>query len=506
MKKIALLPFVGLVSCTVAKVDKPNVIIILADDLGCGDISCLGSTLLSTPNFDRLAESGLNMMDAHCTAPTSTPSRYSLMTGLYPWRNAEAEILPGDANLLITTIQPTLPKMMREAGYATAAIGKWHLGMGQGKIDWNKHIYPCANDIGFDYSFLIAATVDRVPTVYVENGDVAGLDPENDPLYVNYEQNFPGEPDYMNNPELIKMKSSQGHNFAILNGIGRIGYQTGGKSAYWKDEDMAEEFLGRVKKYIDENADRPFFLYYGLHQPHVPRTPNPEFAGKSGLGVRGDAVLEADWCVGELLDHLEKKGLLENTIIIFSSDNGPVLDDGYADEAAEKWGDVSPTLPYRGGKYSLYDGGTHIPFFISWKGHIAPNSKSDALVSQMDLFASLAGLVGAEVPAGLDSENHLDAFLGKDPVGREELVLGSNNRLSYRRGKMHYKPAYPGPAVDDTNTETGSAPYDCLFDTSKDIFETTNLAAEMPELVKEMARRRAAILASPCGKIHLVEN
>ena len=491
MKKYCLLPFIAAAAaCSNADMERPNVIIVLADDLGCGDVSALGSSVLNTPNLDRMCREGLNLTDAHSTAPTSTPSRYSLMTGQYPWRNRKAEVLAGDANLLIRRGQPTLAKMMQDAGYETAAIGKWHLGLGEGDIDWNKEISPNPNDIGFDYSYIIAATVDRVPTVYVENGTVPGLDPA-DPLYVDYKNNFPGEPTALTNPELVKMKWSHGHNCSIVNGIPRIGYQKGGKAAYWNDENMAEVFLEKVKGFINDNKDRPFFLYYGLHEPHVPRTPHPDFAGKSGMGPRGDVVLEADWCVGELLDYLDETGLSENTIVIFSSDNGPVLDDGYVDEAAEKWGEhgVTPALPYRGGKYSLYDGGTHIPLFVRWKGHIKPGSVSDALVCQMDIYASLAALLGQEMPEGLDSRNTLEAFLGQSDTGRESLILGSNGRLSYRLGAWHLIPPYKGKKVNQTNTETGNSDEWTLYNQTDDIHEDNNLAEEYPEKVADMRER-----------------
>lgn len=494
MKKYYLLPLAATAAAAVSgcggqeKERQPNVIIILADDLGCGDVSCLGSTVLNTPGLDRMCREGLNLTNAHSAAPTSTPSRYSLMTGQYPWRNRDAEILAGDANLLIREDQPTIARMMRDAGYETAVIGKWHLGLGKGKIDWNREITPNPNSIGFDYSYIIAATVDRVPTVYVENGIVPGLE-EDDPLMVSYTENFPGEPTALTNPELMTMRWSDGHNCSVVNGIPRIGYQKGGKNAYWDDETMADVFLDKVKEFIGKNTGRPFFLYYGLHEPHVPRTPHPRFAGTSGMGPRGDAVVEADWCVNELLDYLDETGLSENTIVIFSSDNGPVLDDGYADGAAEKWGDLTPALPYRGGKYSLYDGGTHVPFFVRWTGHIKPGTVSDALVCQMDLYASLAALVGEKLPGGLDSRNTLDTFLGKSDEGREDLVLGSNERLSYRSGNWHLIPPYDGPERNTPNIELGNSRTWSLYDLASDIHEDINLAEEYPDIVSRMKDR-----------------
>ncbi|WP_410522284.1 sulfatase-like hydrolase/transferase, partial [Muribaculum intestinale] len=235
---------------------KPNVIVVLADDLGFGDVSAYGSKTISTPNIDRLARGGVCFNNAYATSATSTPSRYALMTGMYPWKNPDAKILPGDAPLIIREDEFTLPKMMREAGYATGAIGKWHLGMGKGKINWNKTVKPGANQIGFDYSCLIAATNDRVPTVYIENGDVVGLD-KNDPIEVDYEKNFPGEPTAIDNPEMLRMKWHHGHNNSIVNGIPRIGFMKGGTAARWRDEDMADYFVGKVKDYITAHADAP---------------------------------------------------------------------------------------------------------------------------------------------------------------------------------------------------------------------------------------------------------
>lgn len=344
-----LLPAICFVRCASETAEKPNVIVILADDLGFGDVSAYGSATIHTPHIDKLANEGVCFTNGYATSATSTPSRYALMTGMYPWKNKDAKILPGDAPLIIDEHQFTLPKMMQSAGYTTGAIGKWHLGMGNGNVNWNEVVKPGAKEIGFDYSCLIAATNDRVPTVYVEDGKVVGLDPD-DPIEVSYEKNFEGEPTALSNPELLKMEWAHGHNNSIVNGIPRIGYMKGGKAARWVDEDMADYFVGKVKDFVSGHKDEPFFLYYGLHQPHVPRAPHSRFAGTTTMGPRGDAIIEADWCVGELIAHLEKEGLLENTMIIFSSDNGPVLNDGYKDGAAEKVGEHKPAGGLRGGK------------------------------------------------------------------------------------------------------------------------------------------------------------
>lgn len=465
----------------------PNVIVILADDLGYGDMGAYGATGLSTPNLDMLANNGVRFTDGHATSATSTPSRYALFTGAYPWKNPRAKILAGDAPLLIGTDQFTMPKMFRAAGYKTAAIGKWHLGMGDGKPDWNKPVVPGANDIGFDYSFLIAATVDRVPTVYVEDCKVVGLDP-NDPLEVSYTQNFGTQPTAITNPELMTtLKWAHGHNNTVHNGIPRIGYMKGGNAARWVDEDMADCFVDKVKDYIEENKNEPFFLYYGLHQPHVPRTPHSRFVGATTQGPRGDAIVEADWCVGELIAKLEKEGILENTIIFFSSDNGAVLNDGYIDGAAELLGDHKPNGPFRGGKYSLFEGGTRVPFFIYWKGHIQPRV-SDALISQLDLLASFAEIIDQPVPGGLDTENHLDLFMGKPGEGREDFIVEATGRMAFRKGGYALVPPFTGEERNETGNELGIVKDFTLYDLKSDPTQMKDVTKAKPELLEQMKK------------------
>lgn len=490
MKKyLTLLPAcAALVACN----DKPtsampNVIIILADDLGLGDVSAYGATTIHTPNIDSLAHGGICFTNGYATSATSTPSRYALMTGMYPWKNKEAKILPGDAPLLIGEKQYTLPKYMQRAGYRTAAIGKWHLGMGRGNVDWNKTVKPGANEIGFDYSCLIAATNDRVPTVYVENGTVVGLDPD-DPIAVSYEKNFPGEPTALTHPELQKMEWAHGHNNSVINGIPRIGYMRGGENARWKDEAMADYFVGKVKSFLNESKDEPFFLYYGLHQPHVPRAPHARFAGATSMGPRGDAILEADWCVGELIKELKVLGLLENTLIIFSSDNGPVLNDGYKDRAAELIGNHQPCDGLRGGKYSLYDGGTHVPFLVYWKGKIQ-SDVSPALVCQLDIFASLAGLVGNPFEGELDSQNLLPALLGKSNEGRHELVVEANGKMAFRMEEWAMIPPYKGPKQNLTGNELGNAENFSLYNLTTDQGQNLDLASVHVEELERLKKR-----------------
>jgi arylsulfatase A-like enzyme len=465
---------------------KPNIVIIYLDDLGYGDISCYGGKGLETPNIDLLAKGGVRFTNGYATSATCTPSRYGLLTGVYPWRNKDAKILPGTAPLLIGTEQQTLPKVLRSAGYQTAVVGKWHLGMGTGVVDWNKKITPGANEVGFDYSCVIAATQDRVPTVFIENGRVVGLNP-NDPIQVDYDTNFEGEPTGKLNPEMLRMKWHHGHNSSIVNGVPRIGYVKGGKSANWVDEDMADYFLVKAQNYVKEHKSKPFFLFYAMHQPHVPRTPHPRFVGKSGLGPRGDVILEADWCIGEFIKTLEKEGVLENTLIVFSSDNGAVLNDGYYDDAVEKLGNHKPNGPLRGGKYSLYEAGCRVPFFTYWKGIIQPQV-SDALVCQIDLISSIANLVGADVKS-TDSQNLLDVFMGKSKIGRENLVLEANTKTAFRKGDWLMIPPYPGDAVlEEVNIEVGNSDTYQLYNLKDDIGQKNNLAKKQPKLMSKMMK------------------
>jgi arylsulfatase A-like enzyme len=477
----------------------PNIIFIYADDLGYGDLSAYGATEIATPNFDNLATNGIKFTNGYATSATCSPSRYALLTGTYPWRNKNAKILPGTAPLLIDTAQVTLPKILKKQGYHTGIVGKWHLGLGTGNVDWNTHISPGPNEVGFDYSYIMAATQDRVPTVYIKDGYVDNLDP-NDPIQVNYDENFEGEPTGTKNPELLKFKGDLQHSNAIANGVSRIGFMKGGESARWIDENMADQFLARAKAYVKNHKEGPFFLYYALQQPHVPRTPNARFVGTSGMGPRGDVILEADWCVGEFIKTLEQEGLLENTLIIVSSDNGPVLDDGYEDQAIEKLGDHTPSGELRGGKYSLFEAGTRVPFIAYWKGEIKPGV-SDAVISQVDLLSSLSQLAGSDVSTK-DSENMLDVLLGKSNQGRENLIIEATSRTAFRQGDWVMIPPYTGPKVLITKgIETGNLGQFQLYNLKEDPHQNQNLAKSNTDKLNEMIQNFETIRGKGYGTI-----
>ena len=484
-------------------VSQPNIVIIYADDLGYGDVGAYGATEIETPNIDRLASGGLRFSNGYSSSATCSPSRFALLTGTYPWRNKNAKILPGTAPLIIDTAQLTLAKMLKAKGYQTGVVGKWHLGLGDGHVDWNQRISPGPNEVGFEDAYIMAATQDRVPTVYIKNGHVVGLDPK-DPIEISYQENFPGEPTGKKNPEMLKLKWHHGHNNSIVKGIPRIGFMKGGESAKWVDENMADTFLLKAQNYIIEHKENPFFLYYALQQPHVPRTPHERFVGSTDLGPRGDVIAEADWCIGELISTLEDEGILENTLIILSSDNGPVLNDGYYDDADTKNGSHTPWGPLRGGKYSLFEAGTRVPFITYWKENIEPGV-SDAVISQVDILSSLAALVGSE-SRGQDSEEMLDVLMGKSDQGREELILEATSRTTLRKGNWILIPPYEGPAENtQVKIELGNADVYQLYNLEEDLAEQNNLAESNPEKLEEMIATFKEIRGSGSNDIQQLE-
>ena len=479
---------------------RPNVIYLISDDLGIGDLSCYGATKVHTPNLDRLAAQGLQFTNAYATSATSTPSRFGLLTGMYPWRQENTGIAPGNSELIIDTACVTLADIFRSAGYATGAVGKWHLGLGpKGGTDFNTEIHPNTQDLGFDYEYIIPATVDRVPCVFVENGRVDGLDP-NDPITVSYDHKVGDWPTGEENPELVKLKPSQGHNNTIINGIPRIGWMTGGKAALWDDEKIADHITDKAKQFIIRNQDRPFFLYMGTQDVHVPRIPHPRFAGKSGLGTRGDVILQLDWTVGAIMHTLDSLGIADNTLLVFCSDNGPVIDDGYQDQARELLNGHTPMKHYRGGKYSIYEAGTRIPFLVSWPEVIKPG-KQQAPFSMIDVYASLADLLGVEIPAGSapDSRNQLPAFLGTDTIGRAHIVQQNlDNTLALIEGQWKYIEPSDKPALEKwTGTELGNNPKPQLYDLCTDPSEKNNVAAQHPEVVKRLSALLEKVKAQP---------
>jgi len=475
---------------------KPNIVVILADDLGYGDVGCYGATKIPTPNIDRLSQQGLRFTDAHTTSATCTPSRYALLTGEYPWRKKGTGILPGDAAMIIEPGRTTVPSILQKSGYRTGVVGKWHLGLGASSVDWNGEIKPGPREAGFDYNFIMTATGDHMPCVFIENQHVVGLDPA-DPIQVSYGKPIGHEPTGREHPELLKMGLTAGHDGTIINGISRIGFMSGGRAARWKDEDMADTFTQQAVKFIEGSTNQTFFLYFAAHDPHVPRVPHPRFVGKSGCGVRGDVIVQFDWCVGEVLASLDRLNLASNTLVILTSDNGPVLDDGYADDAVKDLNGHTPAGPLRGGKYSAYEGGTRVPFIVRWLGRVEPGV-SEALVSQVDLAASFAALTGQSLAAGdaPDSCNVLPALLGVSKVGRDQLVEhDGGNQLALRSGQSKFMEQ--GRRVSNPARAT-------LYDLSGDLGESNDLSTSnsvtIERLSSELKSLREAPPAASCSQ------
>ncbi len=474
---------------------RPNVVMIYADDLGFGDLECYGAIGVKTPNVNNLADNGLCFTNAHAVASTSTPSRYSLLTGEYPWRKNGTDVAAGDAAMIISPDQYTVADVFKDAGYTTAAFGKWHLGLGAqtGKQDWNAPITPALADIGFDYSYIMAATADRVPCVFIENGSVANYDPSA-PIYVNYNKNFEGEPTGAANPELLyNLRHSHGHDMSIINGIGRIGYMKGGGKALWKDENIADSITVHAVDFIKENSNKPFFMYFATNDVHVPRFPHPRFRGQSCMGLRGDAIVQFDWSVGEIVKALEELGLLDNTLIILTSDNGPVLDDGYIDQAEELVGDHSPTGGLRGGKYSAYEGGTRVPFIVHWPAVIKEQAVKNSLVSQIDFLDVMATITGVGNGESLSTDgNACEAatWLGKEKNGRPYAMgMAQNHTLTLRTAEWKYIEPKGGAAMIPwgPKIETGYSTNPQIFKyTNGEYDEQNNKATEYPNVVNNL--------------------
>jgi arylsulfatase A-like enzyme len=473
--------------------EKPNIIVIIADDVGYGDLSCYGGNGAETSSLDRLASEGIRFTAGYCSASTCTPTRFSLLTGTYAFRQKGTGIAPPNGPAVIQPGMETLPAMLRRAGYATAAIGKWHLGLGHPAPDWNGELRPGPLDIGFDHCLLLPTTNDRVPQVFVEDRRVKDLDPA-DPLWVGDKSPSDDHPNGITHRHTLKMDWSHGHNQTIHNGISRIGYYTGGMKARFRDEDLADAWVSESNRWIEANRDRPFFLYFASQDIHVPRIAHERFQGKSSMGPRGDCLLQLDWCVGELMKTLDRLDLAEKTLVVFCSDNGPVLDDGYRDDAVEKLGDHQPAGPWRGGKYSVWEGGTRTPFITRWKGRIVP-AVSDQIVCTIDFAASFARLVGQALASDgcLDSYDVLDAMLGKPgAAGRDHLLQQDNGSGNFglrvgdwklvrlaQRGKSQARVSKKEvPLPDATQT---------LYQLSQDPGETKDVSTTHPEVFRRLA-------------------
>ncbi len=484
--------------------DKPNIIVIMADDLGYGDLSSYGAPSFKTPHIDKLAAEGVRFTSGYCSASTCTPTRFSFLTGTYAFRRKGTGIAPPNSPMVVPQDTVTIADLAKTAGYRTAVIGKWHLGLGGPEgPDWNGQIKPGPREIGFDYKFRLPTTNDRVPQVYVENDRVLGLDPK-DPLWVGDRKPSEDHPTGITHRETLKMDWSHGHNSTIHNGISRIGFYTGGHAARFRDEDLADKWVEKSVAWIEANRRQPFFLFFASHDLHVPRIPHERFQGVTKLGYRADSIVQLDWCVGELMKTLDRLGLAENTLVVFCSDNGPVMDDGYKDFALEKRGEHRAAGPYQGGKYSVYEGGTRTPFITRWKGKIKPGV-SDEIVATIDLPASFAALNGTPLPKDscLDSFDVSGALLGKPGAkGRDHLIQQDNGQVGnfgFRVGNwklLRHDSKSARNILVEAQLANTQVPQFQLFDLSKDPGETRDVLAQNTAVAEKMQAQLVAYIAA----------
>ena len=390
-------------------------------------------------------------------------------------------------------IHPELKRRRRDekAGYATAVIGKWHLGLGgPSGPDWNGELKPGPRDIGFDYCYLLPTTNDRVPQVYVENWRVKNLDP-NDPLWVGRKKPSPDHPTGLTHRSTLKMDWSHGHNPTIHNGISRIGFYTGGHAARFRDEDLADEWVNQSNKWIESNKDNPFFLFFSSHDLHVPRIPHERFRGTSALSYRGDVIVQLDWCVGELVTTLDRLKLSDNTLIVFCSDNGPVGDDGYKDEASKRW--LTTRRTAHSAAANTASSRRH-PHAIH---HLLAGNKPASLTrsSAHRHGRQLCGVNRHKTPddARPDSFNVLGALLGKKGAkGRDHLVQQDNGRggnYGYRVGNwklQRHDSKRKRNVVVTYKLANSPAPPFALFDLSKDVEEKVDVSNKHPKVFNRM--------------------
>lgn len=472
---------------------RPNVLIINADDLGYGDLGCYGATKVKTPRIDQLAREGRRFTDAHSASAVCSPSRYALVTGEYPSRKDYWGPIFLKHPLMIDTAQMTVGKVMKEAGYATACIGKWHMGFGnKSPVDWNAELKPGPLELGFDYYFGVPVLNSHPPFVYVENHRVVGLTPEDPFVYGDT-----AETAYF--PEKWNIE---------------IG---GAKAAHalYKDRLVGTTLKDKAIEWIRENkgGGEPFFLYLATTNIHHPFTPAERFVGTSEAGRYGDFIHELDWMVGEVLDVLDEEGLAENTLVIFTSDNGGMLNQG-GQEAWKSGHRMNNDL--LGFKFDAWEGGHRVPFIARWPGKIPAGSESDEILANVDLLATLAALVDRPLKEGEgpDSYNMLPALTGspEKPV-RDHLVISpaQKKNLAIRKGKWIYISAQNGGGF--TGTEIGEhtlggaaahkltkqvnsdiengkikpdVPPAQLYDLEADPEQKTNVYNEHPEIAEEL--------------------
>ena len=456
--------------------EKPNVVVILTDDLGWGSVGCYGAdpALVSTPNIDRLAKEGRRFTDANTTSSVCSPTRYALMTGRYCWRTPLiSEVLSTVAPLHIETTRLTVASMLKSQGYNCAAVGKWHLGYGTAeKCDFTKELKPGPLEIGFDYHFGVPSNHGDITGTYVENHWVYGLNKES-----------PSAP----SPPYVTMGQQKGKTVKTLdlNAPKRI------------DDEVMATLTDKLVGWIgQQSAEKPFFVYFTPVAVHNPITPSKQTAGKSKGGPFCDFISDLDISVGRVLDALDKQGLTENTLVLFSSDNGGVnkpenltLVQNVAQQAGLK-----PVGPFRGGKHDVWEGGFRVPYLVRWPGHVPAGSVCDETISIVDTLASIAAITGAALPkvseGAEDSHDVSKAWLGasfESPIRPDVIVHSAAGNFAIRKGSHKWIEGIP---ADDVKPAAKKAHADQfkpqLYDLKADIAETQDLSARQPNVAKEL--------------------
>lgn len=506
--RLILVATLGLSAFVTCYAVPPNVIFIFADDLGYGDLGCYGATKVKTPNIDRLASEGKRFTDAHTASAVCTPSRYALLTGKYPMRGNHGDGIWGPApvtsGLLIDTEEFTLADVFKNKDYATAALGKWHLGFGNGKNDWKEPLSPGPQDLGFDYYFGLPVVNSAPPYVYVENDRVVGGDPADPLTYVGRKRQQETTP-LMPLPREASQRSANQFKGAVE------------AHKKYNDYTVGTVLANKAVDWISTNKDNPFFLYLATTHIHHPYTPGVSFQGTSSAALYGDFIQELDWMVGQVMQSLEQQGLTDNTLLIFTSDNGGMLNLG-GRNAVKLGHQLNGDL--LGFKFGAWEGGHRVPFVARWPGKIKAGSESDQLICHVDMLATFMELTGQDAGSlsGKDSVDVLPALINDHPQKplREELVLApyKESHLSLRKGNWMYIPrrgsggfsgskphhhAWGGPPATafvgsvNSDIENGKTKQDApkaqLYDLSVDVNQTTNLFEKYPDVVQAMESR-----------------
>lgn len=503
-----------------AEAQLPNIVLIYADDLGYGDVGCYGATKVQTPHIDKLAAEGRRFTDAHSASAVCTPSRYGMLTGEYPMRAGLWGPCSPTSKLLINTNKMTIASLLKQKGYDTSCFGKWHLGFGEKNADYAKSLRPGPLELGFDYYFGVPVVNSAPPYVFVENDTVVGMTAD-DPI-VHLDRN-----DRKKATPITRLTREHG---------ARVGNWFGGATAAHKlynDFELGTEMANRATKWIGERpstssgqVDAPFFMYLATTNIHHPFTPHPRFQGTSQCGLYGDFIHELDWMVGEVVKALEAKGVADNTLIIFTSDNGGMFNHGGQEAFKDGHRQNGDLLGF---KFGSWEGGHRIPFIAKWPGKIESNTVSAQMISSVDLLATFGAITEQDVePAQLaDSVNILPALISdtKTPV-RNTLVVTPrySAQMMARRGKWCYivgqnsggfnggpgthaaggaiAAAYVGNVNSDFDAKgkyMPDAPEAQLYDLEADVNQTNNVYKEYPEVVQEMK----ALLKEACEGVNI---